>query len=215
MREKLFILCRLVLYMKKKETKKPSKIPASYENRFYKTLGDPFDKTFDTLFQRDAIKNAPSEDVRNYLLATSDFGKGMQDDIIMYVIRDRLNNASFRQKLDPIAKNIFRRQNPLELVFKDNSTFDAQNPIIGSLLTELELGKKDTESSLIKKASNTKDVEIKTRLEELKRFNDGNDNSNTNLPLPTLPPYQPPPPPPQPPSFYFLPLSPPPPPTSF
>ena len=47
----------------KKETKKLTKIPVSYENRFYKTLNDPFDKIFDTLFQRDAIKNALSKDV--------------------------------------------------------------------------------------------------------------------------------------------------------
>ena len=86
---------------------------------------------FDTLFQRNAIKNVPSKDVKNYLLATSNFGKGMQDDTNMYVTRGKLNNASFRKKLDPIAKNIFRRQNRLELVFKDISTFDTQNPIIG------------------------------------------------------------------------------------
>ena len=61
----------------KKRNKKLTKIPASYESRFYKTLDDPFDKSFDTLFQRDAIKNAPGEDVKNYLLATSHFGKGM------------------------------------------------------------------------------------------------------------------------------------------
>ena len=38
------------------------------------------------------------------LLATSDFAKRMQDDINLYVTRDRLNNASFRQKLDQISK---------------------------------------------------------------------------------------------------------------
>ena len=75
----------------------------------------------------------------------------MQDDINMYVTRDRLNNASFRQKLHAIAKNIFRRQNPVELVFKDTSTFNAQNPIIGSLLKKLDIGKKDIASTLIKK----------------------------------------------------------------
>ena len=48
----------------------------------------------------------------------------MQDDISLYVTRDKLNNASFKQKLDPIEKNIFQRQNPLEIVFKDISTFD-------------------------------------------------------------------------------------------
>ena len=80
MKKELFILYLLVLCIKK-ETKKLTKIPASHENRFYKTLDDPFDKTFNTLFQCDAIKNVPKEDVRNHLLATSDFGKGMQDDI--------------------------------------------------------------------------------------------------------------------------------------
>ena len=75
-------------------------------------------------------------------MATSDFAKGMQDDINLHVTWDRLNNASFRQKLDPIAKNIFHRQNPLELVFKDISTFDAPNSIVGSLLDELDIGKK-------------------------------------------------------------------------
>ena len=59
-----------------------------------------------------------------------------------YVTRDRLNNASFRQKLDPIVKNIFRRQNLLKIVFEDISTFDAQNLIIGSLLREFGIEKK-------------------------------------------------------------------------
>ena len=56
--------------------------------------------------------------------------------------RDRINNASFRQKLDPISKNILRRQNPIELVFEDISTFDAENPVVGSLLKELDVEKK-------------------------------------------------------------------------
>ena len=55
--------------------------------------------------------------------------------------RDRINNASFRQKLDPISKNILRRQNPIELVFEDISTFDAENPVVGSLLKELDVRK--------------------------------------------------------------------------
>lgn len=70
----------------------------------------------------------------------------------MHVTRGRLNNASFRQKHKPIAKNIFRRQNPLKLVFKDTSTFDEQNLIIGSILKGLDIGKKDIASTLIRKA---------------------------------------------------------------
>ena len=65
--------------------------------------------------------------------------------------KDRIDNASFRQKLDPISKNFIRRQNSLELVFEDISTFDAENPIAGSLLKELDGGKKDIASELIKK----------------------------------------------------------------
>ena len=88
----------------------------------------------------------PSEDVEKYILATIDFAKGVQTDINHYVTKDKINNASFRQKLDPIGKNILRRQNPLELVFEDVSTFDAENPIVGSLLKELDIGKKNTNS---------------------------------------------------------------------
>ena len=85
--------------------------------------------------------NLPSEDVQKYILATSDFTKGIQTDINHYVTKNRINNASFREKLDPISKNILRRQNTLELVFEDISTFDAENPIVGSLLKELDVGK--------------------------------------------------------------------------
>ena len=87
--------------------------------------------------------NIPKEDVQKYLLATSDLANSMQTDINYYVTRDRINDASsFRQKLDPISKNILRRQNPLELVFEDVSTFDAENPIVGSLLREIDIKKK-------------------------------------------------------------------------
>ena len=79
--------------------------------------------------------------IQEYLLATSDFAKTMQTDINHYVTRDRINDASFRQKLDPISKNILSRQNPLELVFEDISTFDAENPIVGSLLREIDIKK--------------------------------------------------------------------------
>ena len=50
----------------------------------------------------------PPEDVQKHILPTSDFAKGMQTDINHYVTRDRTNNASFIQKLDPISKNILR-----------------------------------------------------------------------------------------------------------
>ena len=99
----------------------------------------------------------PSDDVQKFILTTSDFAKGMQTDINHYVEKDRINNASFRQKLDPISKNIRRKQNPIELVFEDISTFDAENPIVSSLSRKLDVSKKDVTSDLVKEGSG-KDV---------------------------------------------------------
>ena len=111
---------------------------------FYRNLTDNVDNFLGSdLYERitnDA--NIPPEDLQNYILVTFDFAKGMQTDINNYMTRDRINNASFRQKLDPICKNILRRQNPLVLAFEDISTFDAENPVVGSLLRELHVGKK-------------------------------------------------------------------------
>ena len=45
--------------------------------------------------------NIPSEDIQKCMLTTSDFAKEMQTDLNHYVTKDRINNASFRQKLDP------------------------------------------------------------------------------------------------------------------
>ena len=62
--------------------------------------------------------------------------------------KERFNSASFRQKLDPISKSIIRRQNPID----DILTFDAENPMLGLLLSGLDFNKKDLASELIKKA---------------------------------------------------------------
>ena len=107
---------------------------------FIRNLADNIDNFLGSVFHGRIVNDAdtPSDDVQKYILATSDFAKGMQNDINHDVTRDRINNASFRQKLNPISKNILRRQNPLELIFEDISTFDAENPITRSLLRELE-----------------------------------------------------------------------------
>ena len=109
-------------------------------------MADRIDTNFYENIAHDA--NIPKEDVQKYLLATSDFAKSMQTDINHYVTKDRINDASFRQKLDPISKNILRRQNPLELVFEDISTFDAENPIVGSLLREIDI-KKSSQTAIL------------------------------------------------------------------
>ena len=99
---------------KKTKTKKLKNFPAGYVGRFYRDLADNVDSFINENFYGKIANDANihSEDVQKYLLATSDFAKGMQNDINLNVTRDRFNNASFRQKLDHIAKNIFHRQKP-------------------------------------------------------------------------------------------------------
>ena len=118
---------------KKEKSNRLKNFPAGYVGSFYRNLADNIDNFvgFD-FYSRIAIdSDILTEDVQKYILATSDFAKSIQTDINHYVTRDRINDGSFRQKLDLISKNILRRQNPLELVFEDISTFDAENPILG------------------------------------------------------------------------------------
>ena len=112
------------LHEKIKKKRKWKHFPIGYVGRFYRNLAQNVDSAVGPEFSSPiaADKNIPKENVQNYLLATSNLGKEMQDDISLYVTRGRLNNARFRQKLDPIEKNIFQRQNPLEIVFKNIST---------------------------------------------------------------------------------------------
>ena len=114
---------------KKEKQKKLKNFPAGYVGNFYRNLADNADNFLGSEFYgritNDA--NSTSANVQKCILATSDFAKGIQTDINHYVTKDRINDASFGQKLDPISKNIIRRQNPLELVFEDVLAFDAEN----------------------------------------------------------------------------------------
>ena len=90
-----------------------------------------------------------NRNAQKYLLTTSDFRKGMQDDINLYITHDRPDNGSFREMLELIEKNIFCRQDPLELVLQDLMG----NPIVGSLLKELNLVKKRSSHHFHKESS--------------------------------------------------------------
>ena len=83
-------------------------------------------------------------------------------------------------KLDPISKNILRRQNPLELVFEDISTFDAETSIVGSLLREIDIKKNRSGSHFIRSLLSHpgKEFEIQKRLDKLKGTNNVFNNNN-------------------------------------
>ena len=73
---------------------------------FYRNLADNIDNFFGSDFYGKIASdvNIPSEDLQKYILVTSDFAKGIQNDI----------------------------------VFEDVSTFEAENPIVGLLIRELD-----------------------------------------------------------------------------
>ena len=85
----------------------------------------------------------------------------------------KLNNASIRQKLNPLDKNILQKENPYRLFFGNISTFDGQNSTIRSLLSEIEIGKQTEEliDKILEKALSIKDIKIKSNLGKLHFFN--------------------------------------------
>ena len=54
--------------------------------------------------------------MEKFLLATSDFGEEIQGELDLYVTNNRLNEATFRRRLDPIPKKHYKKQ-------KSNRTF--------------------------------------------------------------------------------------------
>ena len=58
-------------------------------------------------------------DLRNYLLATGDIGKSIQENLKSVVAEDKLNDAIIRHALDTKDQYILANPNPLQVTFKD------------------------------------------------------------------------------------------------
>ena len=105
----------------------------------------------------------------------------------MYVTNNRLNEASFRRKLDPISKNIIKNQNPIKLLFKDVKHFNAQTPVIGFWIQEVDVGRKKDLSKFLDKTPGINGLELRSRLN---KFSNGreffNSGDNNMLPPPSL-----------------------------
>ena len=113
-----------------------------------------------------------SKDAKKFLLATSNFGEEIQGELYLYVTNNRLNEASFRRRLDPISKNIIRDKNPIELLFKDVKHFDVQKPEIDSLIKKVDVGKKKDSSKFSDIAPDIRDLKIQMRLNKLSEKNE-------------------------------------------
>ena len=113
-----FYLLRTNKLYKNENTRQLKNFAAGYFESFSRNLADNIDIGWDFYWTITANANIQRKDVQKYILATSDFAKSIQTDINHYVTRDRTNDASFRQKLDPISENILRKQNLLSLCSK-------------------------------------------------------------------------------------------------
>ena len=88
----------------------------------------------------DLLKNR--EDLKKWLLATSDYGNKLQEDLNAIVGCDeKFNNAIVRHALDLKNAGIFQNPNPLNLTYRDVKKFDLQNPIIRKLPTQVKASK--------------------------------------------------------------------------
>ena len=116
----------------------------------------------------------------------------------MIVTDGKLNDASVRRALDTKYGLVMKKSNPIDVVFKDKAKFDTQNPIIGTLLTQIQLGKTNEKAieNQLKGAPSIKYLQVAELLERLNQSNRKNkddDDDNNNAPLPSLPSFNPPP----------------------
>ena len=75
--------------------------------------------------------------LKKWLLATSDYGRDLQEDLNAVVGYDeKFNNAIARHALDRIDASVMQNPNPLNLTFRDVKNFYMQNPIIGKIATQ-------------------------------------------------------------------------------
>ena len=136
----------------------------------------------------DAVKYR--EDLQKWILATSDFGRELQQDINEITGGDeKFNNAVLRRALDLKSDGLFRNPQPISLLFKDVENFHQQNPIIGKLATQINVSKL-SERDLVKRRFLEGEIsKIEDRLHNLKygkvnKDDDDNDDDNDEPPPP-------------------------------
>ena len=90
----------------KKEKTKKLNLPSNSIESFYKDFLGGIDFSQDNDFQQQLVNNPLSEDVKKFLLATSNFGEEIQGELDLYVTNNRLNEASFRRSSTRFQKTL-------------------------------------------------------------------------------------------------------------
>ena len=91
----------------------------------------------------DVIRNR--EDLQNYLLAIGDLKDTIEESLDLAVGYERLDDGTaVRYKSDqddPKLTDFKKNDNPIDAFYRQKAKFDVQNPIIGSLLNQINKSK--------------------------------------------------------------------------
>ena len=118
--------------------------------------------------------------LQKFLLATDLLQDSIQENLNMIVMDGGFNDGSIYQVLDMKFTSVMKKTNPIEVMFKDKSKFDVQNPVVGSLITQVVDNKKKEKEILraLDQAPSIKDLDIEKRFCNLKNFNEGRNNDD-------------------------------------
>ena len=144
-------------------------LPNNYEESFYFEKAT-YLKNKNPTTENNLINLIKDRDyLKNCLLATSDYGNEIQEDLNAVVGHDeKFNNAIVRHALDLKDEAIFCNPNPINVTFYDMKKFDQVNPVIGKLAAQVKASKL-TDYELTKKFLQQGGVdELQQRLDNLK-----------------------------------------------
>ena len=92
----------------------------------------------------DILKIGVMDDLslQKYILVTTLLKDSIQDSLNVIISSDgKVSDEAVTRQLDSKFPSVMKKPNPINVAFKDKAKFDAQNPITGMLLTQIEAGK--------------------------------------------------------------------------
>ena len=113
----------------------------------------PYLAHLENLAIADVVKNGIVDDLslQKYFLATELLKDSIQNSLDMIVSDDeKLSHGVLRKQLDMKFPSAMKNSDSIDAVFKDKAKFDTHNPIIGTLLTQIESGKLNNQKQIKK-----------------------------------------------------------------
>ena len=91
----------------------------------------PYIAELNTPTLKDVERNGinDSKTLQKYLLVAGILEDEIKDSLDMITTDGDFNNAGIHRVLDLKEPNLMKKSNPVELVFKDKTKFDTQNPV--------------------------------------------------------------------------------------